>query len=162
MGQVLVPLAALVALGGALGVIASRHPIRSALWLVLALAATAVCYLGLGASFAAAAQVVVYVGAIVILILFAIMLLKLKGESLDRRGAPQVAVAVALGAGLLAALLPALRGLSSTPAVPLSFGSAREAGQTLLGAALLPFELISLLLLAAMVGAIVLGKKESP
>jgi NADH:ubiquinone oxidoreductase subunit 6 (subunit J) len=162
MGQVLVPLAALIALGGALGVIASRHPIRSALWLVLALSATAVCYLGLGASFAAAAQVVVYVGAIVVLILFAIMLLRLKGASLDRRGAPQVAVAIALGAGLLAALVPALRGVTMSPAVSLSFGSAREAGQTLLGPALLPFELISLLLLAAMVSAIVLGKKGSP
>ncbi len=161
MGQVLVPLAALVALGGALGVIASRHTLRSALWLVLALSATAVCYLGLGASFAAAAQVVVYVGAIVVLILFAIMLLRLKGESLDRRGAPQVAVAAALGAGLLAALLPALKGAAAASEVPLSFGSAREAGRILLGPALLPFELISLLLLAAMVGAIVLGRKES-
>ena len=160
MGQILVPLAALLAAGGALGVVLSRHPIRSALWLVLALTATAVCYLGLGASFAAAAQVVVYVGAIVVLILFAIMLLNLKGESLDRRAAPQVAVAVALGAGLLASLLPAFKGFSQSPAVPLAFGSAREAGQTLLGPALLPFELISFLLLAAMVSAIVLGRKD--
>ncbi len=137
-----------------------RHPVRAALWLVLALASTAVCYLLLDASFAAAAQVVVYVGAIVVLIIFAIMLLKLRGDALDRRGAPQVAVAAAVAAGLAAAMMPAFRGLGGAPRVGPAFGTAKEAGEALLGPALLPFELISLLLLAAMVGAIVLGRKD--
>ena len=146
-----------------MGVVASRHPLRSALWLVLALSATALCYLALGASFAAAAQVVVYVGAVAVLIVFAIMLLRMKGESLDRREAPQRIVAAAIGVGLLMALLPASRNLASTPALPEGFGNAKAIGRFLLSpeGGLLPFELVSLLLLAALVGAIVLGRKTS-
>lgn len=140
--------------------VASRHPVRAALWLVLALTATAVCYLALGAAFAAAAQVVVYVGAIVVLVVFAIMLLRLKGDTLDRRGLPQVAVALAVAAGLVSALAPALKGAGGGPEPGPGFGSIRQAGELLLGPALLPFELISLLLLAAMVAAIVLGRKK--
>ena len=160
MAQALTALAALLALLGAIGVIASRHPLRSALWLALALGATALCYLGLGASFASAAQVVVYVGAVVVLIVFAIMLLRLKGESLDRRRAPQVLVAAALGAGLAAAMGSAFVRLGAPASAPAGFGTIREAGRMLMGPALLPFELVSLLLLAAMVAAIVLGRKE--
>ena len=139
--------------------VASRQPLRSALWLVLALTASAVCYLGLSASFAAAAQVVVYVGAIVVLLVFAIMLLKLKGDAMDRRGRFQVAVAAGIAAGLMAALLPAMKGTGGGGAVDAGFGSAKAAGRLLLGPGLLPFELVSLLLVAAMVAAIVLGRK---
>ena len=138
----------------------SRHPIRSALWLVLALTASGVCYLGLSASFAAAAQVVVYVGAIVVLVVFAIMLLKLKGDAMDRRGPLQIAVAVGVGAGLTAFLLPALKGTGGGGPAEAGFGSAKAAGRILLGPGLLPFELVSLLLVAAMVAAIVLGRKK--
>ena len=160
MAEAVTAIAALLALVGALGVVASRHPIRSALWLAQALLATAFCYLGLGADFASAAQVVVYVGAIAILIVFAIMLLRLKGESLDLRGTPQVLVALALGAGLAAAMGPAFARLG--PAAPASegFGTVKEMGRMLMGPALLPFELVSLLLLAAMVAAVVMGRKE--
>ena len=140
--------------------VCSRHPIRSALWLVLSLAATAVCYLLLGAPFAAGAQAVVYAGGVVVLIVFAVMLLRLKGDALDRRAGPEAAVALAIGAGLLATVLPAFRGMSAgAAAVPAGFGSALEAGEGLLGAFLFPFELISLLLLCAMVAAVVLGRK---
>lgn len=146
-----------------MGVVASRHPLRSALWLVLALSATALCYLVLDASFVAAAQVVVYVGAVAVLIVFAIMLLRMKGGSLDRREAPQRIVAATIGAGLLMALLPVSRNLASAPALPEGFGDARTTGRFLLSpeGGLLPFELVSILLLAAMVGAIVLGRKTS-
>ncbi len=139
--------------------VASRHPIRSALWLVLALTASAVCFLGLSASFAAAAQVVVYVGAIVVLVVFAIMLLRLKGDALDRRGPFQVAVAAGIGAGLMAALLPAMKAVGGGGAVPGGFGSAKEVGRLLMGPALFPFEMTSFLLLAAMVAAVVLGRR---
>lgn len=143
-----------------MGVVASRHPIRSALWLVLSLAATAVCYLGLHADFAAAAQAVVYVGAIVVLIVFAIMLLKLKGDAWDGRAAPETVVACAIGAGLFLSVFPAWRALAAEPKVADRFGSAGHLGELLLGKWLLPFELVSLLLLAAMVAAISLGRKE--
>ncbi len=139
---------------------ASRHPIRSALWLVLSLTASAVCYLLLSASFAAAAQVVVYVGAIVVLVTFAIMLLKLKGDALDRRGRAPVAVAVGIGAGLLAALASAMKAVPATGTAAEGFGTVKEMGRTLMGPALLPFELTSLLLVAAMVAAVVLGRKK--
>ena len=139
---------------------ASTRPIRSALWLVLSLTASAVCYLGLSASFAAAAQVVVYVGAIVVLLTFAIMLLKLKGDALDRRGPMPVLVAVGVGAGLLAALASAMKGMPAAGKVAEGFGSARSMGRMLMGPALLPFELTSLLLVAAMVAAISLGRRK--
>ena len=77
-------LAALLALAGAIGVVTSRQPIRSALWLVLALTASAVCYLGISASFAAAAQVVVYVGAIVVLSVIGWLLGKVPGAAWNR------------------------------------------------------------------------------
>ena len=159
MGQAVTALAALLALVGALGVVASRHPLRSALWLAQALLATAFCYLGLGADFASAAQVVVYVGAIVVLVVFAIMLLRLKGDSLDRRGPFQIAVAVGIGAFLLFSAHTAMKGVASGAAVDAGFGSAREIGGLLMDRALFPFEMTSLLLVAAMVSAIVLGRR---
>lgn len=134
---------------------------RSALWLVVTLVASALAYLALGASFLAGAQVVVYVGAIVILVLFAIMLLRLKEDALDRRAPPQAVIAAAVGACLAAALVPALRFATAAAPAPAGYGTVQSIGRMLLGPALLPFEIISLLLLAAMVAAIVLGRKDA-
>ena len=144
-----------------MGVVASRQPIRSALWLALSLCATAVCYLLLGAPFAATVQVMVYVGAIVVLIVFAVMLLRMKTDAIDRRGASQIAVALGVAALLGAALFGASKGLGTPAGIDPEFGSAQAVGRVLLGPALLPFELISLLLLAAMVAAISLGRKHA-
>ena len=155
---------ALVAIVSAIGMLLSRSAVYSALFLVLNFATVAVFFLLLNAPFIAIAQVSVYAGAIMVLFLFVIMLL----------GAEQLGTATALPwqrpvafvlAGLLVVLgIYALITGSVSPVqagvVPADFGSPASVGSLLYSTYLLPFEVISVLLLAAMVGAIVLSKKR--
>ncbi len=145
-------------------VVVQTHPIKSALSLVGVMGALAVLYLLLGAEFIAAVQVVVYAGAIMVLFVFVIMLLNAGGET--GRGGPRLARW--LGAPLLVALLGMIsyliqRELPSSP--PVKFGQftgggAREAGKLLFTEYLLPFEATSVLILIAILGAVVLARKE--
>jgi NADH-quinone oxidoreductase subunit J len=155
---------ALVAVATALGLLLSRSAVYAALYLVLNFATVAVFYLLLNAPFLAVAQVTVYAGAIMVLFLFVIMLLGT--EQLRRRHtlAWQQPVAIGLGIILLAetayivlaqrGLMPAASELTAT------FGSPSDVGLNLFSEYLLPFEITSLLLLVAMVGAVVLTREE--
>jgi NADH-quinone oxidoreductase subunit J len=158
---------ALVAIATAMGMLLSRNAVYSALFLVLNFITVAVFYLLLGAPFIAMSQVTVYAGAIMVLFLFVIMLLG--AESL-----PQAEVlpwqrpfAIALAVILVseAAYLLITRA-TSMATVPLpgeaanTMDNLRELGLTLFNQYLLPFEVTSVLLLVAMVGAIVLIRKE--
>lgn len=150
---------------GVLAVI-STQVVHAALWLVAALGALAGCYLVLGADVVALVQVLVYVGAIVVLVLFALMLTRAPiGRSGDLDAPwPQRLAAAVVGAsttGLLAAvLLTAVRGRV------IDIDSARSASQplarSLFGSWVLPFEVLSLLLLAALVAALVLSREHTP
>jgi NADH-quinone oxidoreductase subunit J len=157
----------LVAIGTAMGMLLSRNAVYSALFLVLNFITVAVFYLLLGAPFIAMSQITVYAGAIMVLFLFVIMLLG--AESL-----PQAEVlpwqrpfAIALAVILVgeAAYLLITRATSTGP-VPLPGEAAnttvnlRALGLALFSQYLLPFEVTSILLLVAMVGAIVLIRKE--
>jgi len=149
-------------LGGAFGVVVSKHPVHAALSLILTLFGVAVNFVALQANFLAAVQVIVYAGAIVVLFLFVIMLLDLGEE--DRRKLNRVAVGAGSVAvlGLAGVLVRAL--LAARPVVPagtvLAEGNTAPLGRILFQSYLLPFEILSVLLLVAMVGVILLSKKE--
>ncbi|HSL46169.1 MAG TPA: NADH-quinone oxidoreductase subunit J [Anaerolineales bacterium] len=157
----------LIAVATALGMLLSRNAVYSALFLVLNFTTVAVFYLLLGAPFIAMAQITVYAGAIMVLFLFVIMLLG--AESLptaevlpwQKPLAGLLAVALAAEATfiLITRARPAGDIVAPGEAVNL-MDSVRELGLTLFRDYLLPFEVTSILLLVAMLGAIVLVRKE--
>jgi NADH-quinone oxidoreductase subunit J len=156
---------ALVAYLAAVGMLASRNAVYSALFLVLNFMAVAVIFLLLGAAFIAMVQVTVYAGAIMVLFLFVIMLLGSEREGPSARAGWQAPVAVTLALALVAEFAIVLFGRAASPAalpggLPIDFGSPRAVGQLLFDRYLVPFEITSVLLLAAMVGAIVLTRDQ--
>ena len=159
-----------IAMVSALLCITRRSPIASALWLVVTLFSIAALFVLLDAQFIAVLQVLVYAGAIMVLFLFVIMLLNLgrPGPS-DIKGPLGLGVAVLLGAGMLVLLKPL--GSATLPAsIQLPAGSVAALQQQrgivgsvanpLFDAYLIPFEIASVLLLAAIVGAVVLAKRK--
>ena len=160
MAAVSFTLIALIVIGSALGLVLKRNPIHGALFLVVNLGSIAALYLMLVAEFLAAAQVIVYAGAIMVLFVFAIMvLIPGKDETGPDPRRRYRLIALPVGAALLAELtLIALRhgGGPSGPAVP---GGVETIGRLLFTNYLFPFELTSLLLLAAMVGVMLLAKR---
>jgi NADH-quinone oxidoreductase subunit J len=158
---------AVAAVVSALGLLVSRNAVYAALFLVLNFACVAVFYLLLGAPFIALAQVTVYAGAIMVLFLFVIMLLgseKLpKGKVLPWQRPLAIGLAVLLLAEAGFLLFQRLRltaSLSNPDASVNTTEALRTLAMTLFNQYLLPFEVTSILLLVAMVGAIVLTKKE--
>ena len=154
-----------IAVLSAVMVIASRNVVHSAIYLVLAFLCVAGVYVLLQAEFIAAVQVLVYAGGILVLFLFVIMLVNLRdvGGSRLRTHATVSAVVGASAAGLL--LYVATRGnLISTfgPGVDLSAqgGNLQQVGWALYRDYLLPFEIASIFLLVAMIGAIVLARQK--
>jgi NADH-quinone oxidoreductase subunit J len=150
--------------------ITRRNPLASALWLVQTLFCLAVLYTILDAPFIGVLQVLVYAGAIMVLFLFVIMLLNIsRAGAGDLRGLIGGGVAALLGAGLLVQLR-ALPQSAPSDAIQLPPGSieALQRQQGVVGAIaaplfdtyLVPFEITSLLLLAAVVGAVVLAKRK--
>lgn len=163
--DVLFALLAVVAAGSGVLAVVSRQVVHAALWLVSALGALAGCYLVLGAEVVALVQVLVYVGAIVVLVLFALMLTRAPIGRSGELDAPwqQRAAAAAVGlatAGLLAGvLLTAVRG--RVVDVDPARSAAGPLARSLFGPWALPFEVLSLLLLAALVGALVLSRERT-
>jgi NADH-quinone oxidoreductase subunit J len=158
---------ALVAVATALGMLMSRNAVYSALFLVLNFVTVAVFYLLLGAPFIAMSQVTVYAGAIMVLFLFVIMLLGAealpKTDVLPWQKPLAIGLAVILAAEATFLLVTKARPigdvLAPTDAVN-GMDNLRQLGGVLFSQYLLPFEVTSILLLVAMVGAIVLTKKE--
>lgn len=140
----------------------SRNPVTSAMFLVLTIASLAGLFVLLHAFFLAAVQVLVYAGAVMVLFLFVIMLLDLRLEERQKikKGAI-VAGVIAVGA-ILAIFAQSLKAVAplSVPSSPTVEGSTIPLGQLLFRDYLLPFEIVSLLLLVAMVGVVLLSKKE--
>jgi NADH-quinone oxidoreductase subunit J len=155
---------AAIAVVCAINVVVQTHPIASALSLIGVMGALAVLYLLLGAEFIAMAQVIVYAGAIMVLFIFVIMLLNAGGEAKHGRSAAMQLVGVLGFFGLLALLSYAIL-LLFPHARTVYFGgftggTAKDIGQALFTRYLLPFEVTSILILIAIVGAIVLARKE--
>jgi NADH-quinone oxidoreductase subunit J len=164
MGSALFLALAALTVIAALTVVLHPNPVKSALALVVTLFALAVIFVLLEAHMIAALQIIVYAGAIMVLFLFVIMLLNLQNEDPDR-GHRRVALRVlAWVGGLLLALELAflVRGapvIRSTEA-PAGYGGAIAVAKSLYTDFLLPFELTSILLLVAVVGAVVLAQKQ--
>jgi NADH:ubiquinone oxidoreductase subunit 6 (subunit J) len=158
-------LAAIGALGGAVGVIAMRNPFYSVLALIVHLFSLAVLFLLLTAAFVAAAQVVVYAGAVMVLYVFVAAYVG-GGESAWEPIPGQRFLALLLGAALfvelsIAVLSSALLALGTDgPHVNPGFGNPAAIGRLLLEKFLLPFEASSILLLLAAVGAVVLAARK--
>ncbi|GAA0938031.1 NADH-quinone oxidoreductase subunit J [Nonomuraea longicatena] len=151
-----------VAVGTALLVVTTRQLVHAALWLVVCFGALAGGYLVLTAEFVAWVQVLIYVGAIVVLMLFGIMLTRAPiGRSPDLdSGNRAVATVVALAtAGILVTVVIDGFGTAYSPLKP-GAGAAEQLGASVFSTWVLPFEALSVLLLAALIGAIVLSRTD--
>jgi len=164
MAAVAFVLLAGVAVGSALGLVLKRNPIHAALFLVVNLGTVAVFYLTLGAQFLAVAQIAVYAGAIMVLFLFAIFVLIPGKEETgpDPRRAYRI-LALPVGAVLLALLVAVVA--ISTRARPATGAAAPDGveaiARLLFTDYLFPFEVTSVLLLAAMVGVLLLARRRA-
>ena len=162
MGRVAFVLIAGIAVGSALGLVFKRNPIHGALFLVVNLGSVAVLYLTLGAQFLAVAQIAVYAGAIMVLFLFAIFVLIPGKEETgpDPRRAYRI-MALPVGAALLvllgAVVALGTRDRAPAPATP---DGVEALARLLFTDYLLPFEVTSVLLLAAMVGVLLLARRR--
>ena len=163
MYQALFFLFAAAAIGFALNLVMQRHPIYSALSLVGVMASLASLYLMLGAEFIAAVQVIVYAGAVMVLFVFVIMLLNAGEEERTNRsrlarnaGAPLVLVLISIVSTVIYRQFPgdAMARFGDFP------GQTAAIGRLLFRDFLLPFEVVSVLILIAIVGAVVLARKE--
>jgi NADH-quinone oxidoreductase subunit J len=155
---------AALALGSAIVVVAHKSPVYSTMSLVLTLVSVAVLFVLLGAPFLGALQVLIYAGAIVVLFLFVIMLLNLQKEETAQVGRGlQVWVAL-LGAVVFAGMLVLLFWRRASPAAgPLTeeLVSLKALSRVIFTDFLLPFEIVGLLLLVAVIGATVAARKSS-
>jgi len=156
-----------IAVGCSVMVVFQRNPVHRALLLIGVLLSMSGLFILLSASFIAALQVLVYAGAIMVLFLFVLMLLGAKGEG------PLLTGGAAKGFGILFALLAFVEvlwvilapssepgGLRGTAPLPEGFGSPASIGRVLYTVWLFPFEITSILLLVAVIGAVVLAKRK--
>ncbi len=142
-------------------VVLGKNIVRAAVALIFSFCGMAALYVLLDAEFLAAVQVLIYVGGITILLLFAIMLTSRISSATARVINDQAGLSAVAALGLLIGLVYAsLRGIAVLAAPPPLPETAPFLGRALLTTYLLPFEAVSILLLAAMVGAIILARKE--
>jgi NADH-quinone oxidoreductase subunit J len=155
-------LLAIICIGAVLGMIISKDQAYNALFLILAFACMGGLFALLEAPFIAAVQIIIYAGAIMILFIFVVMMINLKKGIAPEKKKWTTYFAVVIAAALLVELLMAVKGLlkpvdSSSLA---KMGSPTDLGRLLFTKYLYPFEITSILIIAAMVGAIVLVKKR--
>lgn len=160
--SVFTPLAILAALG-AIVMVTRRNPISSALALTVSLIAIAGLFAGLSAHFLFAIQLLVYAGAIMVLVIFVIMLLNLREKDLKMEGL-NATRGIAAGAAALVILVVLVRLFArarvALPPAADGFGEARPVSLLLFTDYIIPFEIVSLVLLVAIVGAVVVAKRH--
>jgi NADH-quinone oxidoreductase subunit J len=148
----------------AIMVVVSRNPINSVLYLILTFFCLSVHYVLLNAQFLAAVNLIVYAGAIMVLFLFVIMFLNLRQSSTESKTNLTKLAAAILGGMVLVIIVAALRKAQPEGFNPYTYkpgaGLVENLGMVLFRDYLLPFELITVLFFVAMVGAVLLGKKE--
>ncbi len=160
---------ALVLIGAALGVIVSRNPVYSALFLVLAFVTSSVLWMLLEAEFLAVVLVLVYVGAVMVLFLFVVMMLDVNVEELREGFTRYAPIGIVVALLMLAELISVfwlrnagLQVLSSPPPHPAGYSNTKELGAVLYSEHVYAFELAAFLLLLAIVAAIVLTMRRRP
>lgn len=157
----------ILSLSFAVGVIMSRSPINSVLFLILTFFTISAQYIMMNAQFLAIVNIIVYAGAIMVLFLFVIMLMNLNSDTEPQKNFLVQFAAVISGGALLLVLVAALKSSFmgiETKSIDLShssdIGLIKNLGQKLFTDYVFPFEIASVLFLSAMIGAVVLGKKE--
>ena len=160
--QTLFWILAVASLFSALMVITSKNPIYSVIWLILTFFTISGHYILLNAQFLAVVNIIVYAGAIMVLFLFVIMLMNLGKHIESQKGRWLRLGGVLAGGSLMLVLVAALRGTEAqmTQLGGGEIGLIQNLGKVLFRDYVVPFELSSILFLTAMVGAVVLGKKE--
>ena len=154
-----------LALLGATMVLISKNPVHSILWLIVVFFAISGHYILLNAQFIAIVNLIVYAGAIMVLFLFVVMLMNLNSTSEPHKNITQRLAGTIAGGCLLLIMIDVLRGASevqnATSMVKVgNIGLIKTLGKALFVDYVVPFEITSVLFLSAMIGAVVIGKKE--
>jgi NADH-quinone oxidoreductase subunit J len=162
--QILFWLLSVVGLFSALMVITSKNPVYSVLWLIGTFFAISGHYILLNAQFLAIVNIIVYAGAIMVLFLFVIMLMNLNKETEPRKNRWLKMAGAVAGGCLLLVMVAALKDADIKTQQALvnsgDIGLIKNLGKELFSTYVVPFEISSILFLSAMVGAVVIGKKE--
>jgi NADH-quinone oxidoreductase subunit J len=162
--QIMFYFLSLLAIGSALMVVFSKNPVHSVLFLISTFFAISGHYLLMNAQFLGIVNIIVYAGAIMVLFLFVVMLMNLNRQTEPQRNLWVTLAGVVAGGCLLLIIVLAARDVSAgSKAMELSGGNIgliKELGKTLFNDYVIPFEISSVLFLSAMVGAVILGKKD--
>lgn len=152
----------IMALFSALMVITSKNPVFSVLWLIITFFTISGHYILLNAQFLAVVNIIVYAGAIMVLFLFVIMLMNLSKDTEPQKSKWLKLAGAVAGGCLLLVLVAALRGTESrmTELGTGEIGLIQNLGHVLFTEYVVPFEIASILFLSAMIGAVVIGKRE--
>jgi NADH-quinone oxidoreductase subunit J len=162
--QILFGLLTVLALFSAIMVVISKNPVYSVIWLILVFFAISGHYILLNAQFLAIVNIIVYAGAIMVLFLFVIMLMNLNKETESKKNRWVKIAGVLAGGCLLLVLIAALKDSDVKSKTAMvnegNIGLIKILGKELFSTYVVPFEISSVLFLSAMVGAVVIGKKE--
>ena len=150
----------IISIAAALGVIGNKNPVTAAMCLVMTFLGVAGLFLTLDATFLTAVQILVYAGAIMVLFLFVIMLLNLEHDPLERPGVGRMAGA-AVGVALMFVTIAVAKSVKHIEGDSLRDGTGRQVGEVFFSDYLFAFEMASMLLLAAMIGAIVVARRKT-
>lgn len=153
-----------LAVGGALMMVFSKNPVYSVLWLIVVFFAISGHYILLNAQFLAIVNIIVYAGAIMVLFLFVIMLMNLNADNEPQKNKWLKIAGIIAGGCLMLVFVAALKQSETLTVQQVNMGGTagliHQLGKTLFTDYVLPFEISSVLFLSAMVGAVVIGKKE--
>jgi NADH-quinone oxidoreductase subunit J len=151
-----------LAVGCALGVILSRNPVNSVMFLIVTFFSISGHYILMNAQFLAIVNIIVYAGAIMVLFLFVIMLMNLNADVEPQKGQLVQLAGVLSGGILFLVLLAAIKTAApqTMDKTPTDIGLITNLGRVLFKDYVLPFEISSVLFLSAMIGAVVIGRKE--
>lgn len=161
--QIIFLLLSLMAVGSALMMITSKNPVNSVLWLIVVFFAISGHYILLNAQFLAIVNIIVYAGAIMVLFLFVVMLMNLNAETEPIKNRRLQLIGVTSGGALMLIIISAVSKIDVEQLVQINAGDSgliKVLGMNLFKNYVLPFEISSVLFLSAMIGAVVIGKKE--
>ncbi len=161
--QVLFWFLSVLAIVAAIGVVSSKNPVYSVLWLIVVFFAISGHYILMNAQFLAIVNIIVYAGAIMVLFLFVIMLMNLNASAEPPKNIYLKMAGIIGGLCLMIVIIAALSKSSSSHVVlgnGTDVGLIKNLGMTLFNEYVIPFEISSVLFLSAMIGAVVIGKKE--
>ncbi|HSN61575.1 MAG TPA: NADH-quinone oxidoreductase subunit J [Ferruginibacter sp.] len=152
-----------MAVGSAIMMLLSKSPVKSILWLIVVFFAISGHYVMLNAQFLAIVNIIVYAGAIMVLFLFVVMLMNLNAESEPAKNYRLHIIGIVSGGSLLIIILSAIMKTDQQQLVQMKIGDQgliANLGKVLFTNYVLPFEIASVLFLSAMIGAVIIGKKN--